>query len=194
MNTEDIKEKYEKQKNIGILLIIVGIIIVVLEQCYLRFLFPIGIVVGIILFSVGLGFVSRKRIEQLPVESQIELYAKMSTYFYYKRKLKFGIIYFGIGIVLIIIGVWKWITGHHYLSSLLIIVAWVIDGIILLTGVGFLDHSVVIKKRMKKLEKSERMKEPSPEEKKKIALAEGFAICLTFVGVCFGIAITFMSF
>lgn len=154
MNTEDIKEKYEKQKNTGIILIIVGSIIVVSESMIWRF-FPIGIWVGIILFSIGLGFVfihSRKTIEKLPVESQIELYAKRS-----KLKNKSGISLTVIGIALIIIGsLLRLDPLSRYLSTIFVgmVMSWLIGGILFRTGVGLLVHSVVLKKRMKKIEES----------------------------------------
>ena len=71
----------------------------------------------------------------------------------FKRKLIAGIINFGIGIILIIIGSILWFTSpYRYFFAA--IVLWLIGGILFIAGVGLLGHSASIKKRMEKLEES----------------------------------------
>jgi len=79
----------------------------------------------------------------------------------FKKKLKSGIIYFGIGIVLIIIGIILWITapwqgaimGIKGIHEMVAIVLWFIAAIPFLNGVGLLVVSAVIKVRMENLKK-----------------------------------------
>ena len=163
MSTEDVEKirKYGKQKNIGIVLITVGIILI---GIFLFFFIIVGIIpfgifllcIGIGLFSIGLYYaihsskqkISKKITEELPIESQVELDAKR-----FKSNKKSGISLMIIGIVLSILGIIFWF-GVYMFGIIFGIILWVSGGPLFFIGVGLVVYSVSIKKRMKKLEKS----------------------------------------
>ncbi|MHA2430001.1 MAG: hypothetical protein ACXACC_03095 [Promethearchaeota archaeon] len=113
----------------------------------------------------------------------------------FKKKLKSGIIYFGIGIVLIIIGLLfqNILNKIHIFGFKFHYVLWVVGGILLLFGVWYLVDSIRIKKKMKipeeirKIEKEELEKriavEKGIEDIEQIKKQENNGIIMILVGI-----------
>ena len=183
-------KKSKKQKISGILLTPIGVIfiiigIVLVFVAGLRFAMTMTaaylFMFSLAFFCVGLGLLVasvwlKKRMKKPEEIRKIEKEEKvrMSTEDMNKRFKRSGSIYFGIGIILIIIGLLfqniqeKYFPMWGNIGKIFSNLLWVIGGLLLLFGVWYLVNSIRIKKRMKKLEKNEGMK--NSEEIKKTEL------------------------
>jgi len=164
-------KKYKKQENIGIALILIGIITIVLDFAFLmRIIYQytyniywgiLIIILGTVLFSIGLRFLihsskkipSKKTREQLPVESRVEIEKKR-----FKLKRKSGIYLTIIGLVPILLGIILWIilpSSMGFDFGMIFGMIFLVIGLVLfLPGVGLWVQSVSIKERIKEVEES----------------------------------------
>jgi len=108
MSTEEIQKRYEKQKKIGIILIIVGILLL----AGMFFLFFFGYILGPILFFVGLGFVIRSS-KQIPSRKTRKILTKRHNKVGIGLTIPFCLILVA-GIVLLILWYTDWWYIQHY--------------------------------------------------------------------------------